>query len=430
MIIAFAFFNNSIHTTNEMNFNVQLLAHMAKVHSVVVVGEVKFEVVQFLKTKLNLQVQSQDKLRLKECDVLITQDGATLRQIEKHAKVACIPIVFINHSSRWRHQPFVCSNLTSVVSLSSQKQSINVPIEIIQSIKAPIYAKTHTSELDRENTHFSDSYKHQAIHYYQNSDRDLRIIKTLISVFNVRTDYGLTIVAPRAINRIIRMLCNSNISLKDKRQFNANQLTRFDVAIASDGEAVQSMISGVATIILGKRGLSGLVTSQNIQEHLKFHLSGRIGGELDEMIPLALVHEELNTVAQEKQHITKEMQSVGQTVKNAYNSEQIFTFLEAEITKAILLYRKLFFENDTSLLPCKSRNITSVSSNNGEALLVSDMGQILGKITSRENIILGKCNGKTSIEQIATETATPIQELAQFIRLIWEDKIIFFEYHE
>lgn len=357
-------------------------------------------------------------------DVVIVQDLMTLDNVHTAIQKST-PILFISHNDAWEAQPFVCKNLLKVFYTSRIRRHKSIPTEMVGYINKPIF--TEGASTNNENESKSDvNNKINTIHFHQQSDCDLAIIKTVIAFANSNPRMNLTIVAGTEVMLILETLKNNNVTLIEVDKF-SQSISDFDLAITSDYYALKSLYLGVPTIIVGNRGFGGLLSTQNVADHLKWHFSGRIGGELNEMIPYWVLLEEFQNLQAAYSAITDDTKKVSLTIKNQYDPYRVFTILENEIAVAYNLYKSLLSEDYYMLKPKLVKEIRIINSKSKDVFhIVNETNKVLGMISQAENEILYQFKGEKTIRDIANEVGIEDSDIRDFIRELWNEKIICF----
>ena len=426
MKILFIPYTGSLLRKSETSFNLHFIKYLSSLHSLSVVCGSHNEIIRSTTGSLGVPTHSRAILNHKEWDIIIVQDVIALKRIHRAADRASIPILFIASDDVWIFQPFMCDNLMGIVRLYSNNSTLPALSEITCNIRKPLCI-SNTGKTKLNSIVNGIRPEKQVIHIYNRSDDDLRIVKILISCFNLKPDFNLTIVVPKTVVFLLRKLVNENIAVSNEDEFDKIPLSEYDLAVGSDGFARESLFFGVPTILVGQRGIGGLVTSSNIYDHLEHHFDGRLGGELNELIPPLLLNEELNFFAREQLNVLTDTQLVSSIIKQFHDANHAFSSIENEIGKAVSLFSKLHSKNHCSLKPCKVENIKTVTEHNGDVVLFAGNGRVIGAVSASENSMLEKCTGEWTIEQIAHQCNTREEAIKGFIDLLWKENVIFFK---
>ncbi len=166
--------------------------------------------------------------------------------------------------------------------------SYGIPPELIRkidmSLDAPIIKHTH----DKSVVYFSPSG-------YDNKENVLNIIK----LFNLLSSKNLTIYTTKDIYKSVNGFSNENI--KFVCYTHPNEIIISTSAIITFGYYSRAFIKQkIPTIIIGPYGLGGWVTPDNFDYLFRENFKGRVGGNYNEIIPLAILVDEFMEIDENK----------------------------------------------------------------------------------------------------------------------------------
>jgi hypothetical protein len=179
-------------------------------------------------------------------------------------------------------------------------------------------------------------------------------------------------------------------------------------------------------MIAGSRGFSHLVSTRNIDDHLKWHFHGRIGGELGERIPIVAMYHELRDFKERYHQIEKDTRLASLKVREQFSAERVFTLIEEEITGAVVHYAAVCSQSCFSLKPNHIKEEVRIQQEGPRLYLVERHNKVLRQLSSEEGKILVSCNGNKNIAEIADERGSDLEGTVSFIRELWYQKVLYF----
>lgn len=119
----------------------------------------------------------------------------------------------------------------------------------------------------------------------------------LLPLLNLYVDYKIDILTdqPERFSDIVNT--HIKLSIKEDRE---KLIEESDILIAEGYTALKGVMMQKPVFVLGKRGFGGLIGKDNVEEHYHTGFSGRLGGGIDEYIPIRMIDFEIRKVLDEK----------------------------------------------------------------------------------------------------------------------------------
>lgn len=259
------------------------------------------------------------------------------------------------------------------------------------------------------------------LHIPSQNDKSLYSTRTLIKIFNQFSQYKLTIYYNGDPSEL-QPLCNPNITVYPFPLGNIDW-HHFQVLIGSEEIAVNGLVNDIPVIVVGLKGIGGLVTLQNIKSFINFRFEGRNGGETFEYIPPKILLYELDKMNNSElySNISNNSSYLRNHLSYCYSDDKILS----KFQEIICICKNIKENKYESIFPTLSRNIRLVNKNGSYYLVNYQYGTILGKLDSDAGEWLKKFNGKTSLKEL-TENFTIEESLEcdEFIKDLWNKKSI------
>lgn len=385
------------------------------------------EGVELVKKKYSDLIFFEDILDVneKDWDIIFVQNSANLQRIGK--KVLRKPIVFISNSDKKEDLFLNLPNLYEVIKMNSYSSLYTDMLNtgFIKFISIPVFKlyKPIVSTLEHE--------KHYKIVYFVDpDDQDLRVALAIIKAINVISYVLLTVVTTIENVNLLREVANNNISfVSPKTKSLKSFFLKHDVILASGELAIPAILSGRPVVIVGIKGLGGLVCSDNIDDFRRTCFSGRIGGSIYEDIPYQLLDYELRFALnlEDKECSSFINQNDYKDLRESYNTNWELQIVQT-VNANVSLFNYIRIKKLTlKLIPKINHNVYFQLLRNGEKAAVLDKsnGRLFGVIGKTEYLILLECDGKQRIDEI-NEKAVDIsmEDVIEFVLQLWKMKIL------
>lgn len=119
----------------------------------------------------------------------------------------------------------------------------------------------------------------------------------LLPLLNSYVDYKIDILTdqPERFSDIVNT--HIKFSIKEDRE---KLIEESDILIAEGYTALKGVMMQKPVFVLGRCGFGGLIGKDNVEEHYHTGFSGRLGGVIDEYIPIRMIDFEIRKVLDEK----------------------------------------------------------------------------------------------------------------------------------
>lgn len=396
------------------------------------------KLIEFLKTRHQLAILTNENveltidqyklqdINLSEWDLVIVQDSVSQGWIAEAVEKTETPIIFFSHNEHWKLQPILSKNLLKVFCFYNGKV-ICIPKEMVQHIDRPIFGGSGKNKVECRLTTESVNKKTKVIHFHQSNDFDLIIAKSVIDLANASLDLELDVIAEKGVRDLLKPLCNRNVTLIDSQLWNDDSLIGYPLAITSGSYALKTLFYNVPTIVVGKTGFGGLVKSETLAEHLRWRFSGRFGGEIDEVTPYWILYDEVQVFKTDLNYILKDTGKISCYIRDKFDPVRTFAFLESQMDDLVADLKTAFSKKPHTLKPVVLKDIKiEKTSKENTYLMFRDNNKIVGIISSEEIAIIQQLAGEKSIKQIAEANEMDVEDIAEFVRDLWYQKVINF----
>lgn len=374
-------------------------------------------------------------------DCCVVQDHRSLRFLKKKCGSTVPPVIWIAHSNDPEDQATAGEDIFSLVIASGMivKKDLNVPEELATNIYIPAPAPSLD---DWENLYHDGTVR--LIWIPPEEDRSLRVSKEVVSAINQEPGMRLTIVCEKPVANILKMLGNDNIayvstpvpslpvrsspvgsSSAQPSSVRSSPVRSADtIILASQDKARDYLFRQYPTVIVGMRGLGGAVTGENLAQQLSTHFQGRAGGSLYEMIPAALLLEEIRCLVREKSTLFPALKDQLAQIRQHDDTSSMVRSFTRELERVIQLHHCLSGKAPaTALKPTLPLNIRidSLPDPDPSYIVSNHINRHLGVLGEEEYRLVSRCNGQNDLDTILEN-----EESFEFIKELWAKKMIFF----
>lgn len=342
-----------------------------------------------------------------------------------------IPIVFIALTENGNNECHLVPNLYRVITIDSGINTCSWGVPKEYTTFFPIFPydlPRRFSKVERE----IDTEKPEILFFHPLGFSDSSVSRSIIQFFNYFSLSRLTIVSTEKECELLSCVTNSNIEFVDRERVKPAFLKEFDVIIAGHYDALLALIWGVKkVIIIGKRGLGGVVDNSNLEAFIKSNLQGRIGGGISEPISteLLLYSVQLSLGALTEKTDNEKMELIlAPLLENLKESLKDFNkTLKADLKISELVKNEHF--SCIYLKRCDCIKIQELSRDKSKRVLINNLtGQKLLLVNLKEVEIINTFYHKEiSLEKVLIGNPSyDRNELLTFIWTLWNLKIIYF----
>lgn len=355
-------------------------------------------------------------------DVVITQNYISAKKISiKAVKNKFYHVHFCNQPS-FSNLPVYSRNLKRIFIFDKVFDKIeNFPSEFYKYLPTPFFNKNSGDNFSHINK--SKQSKIELFYKYDNEDKNLKIVASIINFVNKNINLNLTLQLPTDVINILKISCNNNIKLVDSN-YSVN-LFDFDLNIGSEKNALSGLINGLPTLIVGNRGFGGIVTIENLQDFLSSHLSGRLGGEIGEPTPYWILFDEISDFRQKKDFYNSNAIKISTILKKMYSKERIFSLIENDFNENASIVNS---NEKLTLKPFLYNNYKLFDIENNETYYIinSKNNFIVGSVTQQEHDIITSLDGEKTILEISSNFNTKLSTLITFLNELFFENVIGF----
>lgn len=376
-------------------------------------------------------IDKKEKFLFNSVDILIVIDNECLEYLGV-IKENLPPIVFLfdGEFSDFVHQP-VLQKIVLINNDFSSQHIHGVPKELLLS--APL----NFQEIDCLAAKRTELRLVKKILYVLPQDEiRLYTAKNVISFFNFKPEYSVTILTDKNNQFLLKQISNDNIIFGCFDELNLDYILQKDLVIANNKVAKTCLCLGIPVFIVGENGLGGLVKTENIKDYYRTRFMGRIGGVYGEEVPLKLLElllEEdihyVNKLAKANSEIVLTSELVRYIGRSNLQSLEILNrlFIELHI-KAVKMNDKTHF---TTLYVKSFSNVKAVNTSNSgtdEAILIdSDTGKILGALGYEEARLFNNCQDYIKISSLHSSFPDfEIEDINSFLRQLGMEGVLGF----
>jgi len=366
-----------------------------------------------------LPVKTLKQTILSNWDIVLVQENISLLKSRKMLQGLNKPIIFFSHDTTPDNQPILMDNLVKVV--ATHKSPLREWIWPTLAVNKPYLEDTLSENYQAKDYGKDGPFKILIAH--NSHDLGLLNLKSFTYFVNYYLlDHEVTLLLESRIRvRQNTGFVNRNVKIVSRSDFDAREILNFDLVIASESDCIASMLYGVPTIVAGPKGFGGFVTENDIEEHLNFGFTGRLGGELGEIIPYWVLVDEFDLFKENQKKTLANAAKIKKRLSELLNPETIFPIIEADIIKTSMMSSSV---DGNSILVLRPWIQFSGIESNQEFIIQNSGGVQIGLISVAEKSILDLCDGSKSISQIAKLTNTSTQELVPFCIDLWFQNIV------
>lgn len=297
--------------------------------------------------------QSQENILINNYDAVISFNKRGYQFISKHLKNRHIPNIYI----------FCNSEITSEYIYNIEAFSHIIIINDDSKQIPHIFSGEYITRIDipfqlpNKTRQFQNIIDKQILVHISDNEALL----TIIPVLNNLQDREILIVNDK--NNIKPML-QSNIKCLKKSQIDiSDQINKSNLIIGDGSTILNGLLLLKTCVVVGSRGLGGLITNDNIEIQFKSGFQGRVGAERGEYIPQSLFFEEIQ-----------------RGLKNSkYDNEFFSSFLEHEYKKITSILHSIIHKSISlrsskiwNLKFRKSKQFGYYKKNDSESILIID----------------------------------------------------------
>lgn len=362
-------------------------------------------------------------------DVMVVPDALSQAFGEKIMGSMQVPVIFLSHAHRWPYLPLAGAGLLRV--LACYTGPAGVPAAFSETVRKPVMLSPGIGLKSRPLA-WGSGRQVKTLYVLEGADSDLACVRAILKAVNLCPFVRLTVVAPLEYHLMLGGVSNENISFVDDRKFRDDVFPDFDLFMGSGHRALTALYLAVPTILVGVCGLGGLISTKNIDAHIDWNFRGRIGGEVGEHIPLALLVDELVEFAKDPESIWGDMDAVTEKLRKQFSAEATFSDIEKKMDQYLSYVNRVVNEADAGLYPKLTRHVTIRDTDRSGAVeIVNGDGKVIGNAPAVGRRILNACReGEKSISEIALETSESVSEVRSFLHELWVERVIFFAFEK
>jgi|GEM_PF-6680610 hypothetical protein len=120
------------------------------------------------------------------------------------------------------------------------------------------------------------------------------LLTAVSPALNNLSNYEISVIGD---SRFTRKILNMNIRIVSKASL-TESIRSSDIVIGNSFNMLFSVLLGKPAIVVGETGFGGLITPERILKQYNCFFSGRIGGDYGELIPAALLLEDIYTISE------------------------------------------------------------------------------------------------------------------------------------
>jgi hypothetical protein len=288
----------------------------------------------------------------------------------------------------------------------------------IHSITIPIF-QNNGQLID--NTSSSPIIPLKAI-YFPGENIHQKNLKQILKAVNTFPELDITIQDTYNKFRFLMPYLNGHIKLS------ANKITDFDtfqLFIGSGSIITKGLASSKLSLVIGDKGLGGLVNLSNYEILKKYNFSGRPGGTMHEYIPHKLLSSVFNEVISLKDiSFVKQLRKY---VMRDYSANYFFQQIQQVIRETIRLSRTIKDMNRISnLCPVVGDNFLIKKSG---CTIRGNISTHLSGIDKETLELVKKCNGKETMAKVLKQEGYSNKDLSVFVENVmelWNNKLVTF----
>lgn len=358
-----------------------------------------------------------NKVAWSDWDMILTNTSRSLLKVERKVADTNIPVVFISCEDQWGHKPFEFRNLLKVFSLHHGIYDFISP-EIISYLHKPVLLSAKKKSRSKNKKDSATK-----ILFFASDDPHARDLAAVIQFANSHSEiFNFTILVNKERLDTINHWINPTVILKDSHAFSTELRENYDLAFASGYACTVCLVCGLTTMVVGRRGYGGLVTSSNLNEFIISNFQGRIGGEIGEDVPYWILNDEMENFLLGKEETDNDTEHLARTCANIYAPQQAFDHIEKELISLFRLVGKIDSPAE-QLRPIVSPGMQIIRSNQS-LYLTKNGGRFLASISDAEKVVIEQCNGVNTLAVISKMLQVDPQEMGAFITELWFNKIV------
>jgi hypothetical protein len=257
------------------------------------------------------------------------------------------------------------------------------------------------------------------IAYVSVASRDeLSQLISVVSVFNQLGTQVLYIICPTEFHGVLRQMTNDNITLIS--QVHANSI--FVHLVITYGSAVLHFLKlQIPVIVMGPKGLGGLVTAESFDCLYRRHFMGRPGAMAGEPVPMEILGEEMLSI----RHDQRELAELQRLAENT----RVQSLAEADsIVEGIALHFHHIFDirRRGDLKPRILSNIYFKKIQARALVIRSQLHDVLAQVDKQDLQFLKKMDGTISCTDLLAQSGMAEDEFWQTLYSLMYKKIICF----
>ncbi|MBY2897275.1 hypothetical protein AE938_00105 [Bacteroides fragilis] len=238
-----------------------------------------------------LYIPPSSHIKTEEAEIILTYGKTGLSHISQFARKSNIPIIhFINTEYLKDEYLSEDQQVEKIILCDCFNQLLESFFQKDKMFVLPYFSKpvvTKNVEIRNKNSPklliaiAHPNLKNSPVYYISN-------------LLNILSDYRITILYN---GDPLIPIFNSNITLINVKESNIEKVILSNDIIIGDGISIYTGIMlGKPCIVIGEQGYGGLITPQNLSQQFANKFQGRIGGSLNEYIPLNLIMNDIQYV--------------------------------------------------------------------------------------------------------------------------------------
>jgi len=374
-----------------------------------------------------IRVVSRSEIKESDWDVVLVDDLEHYVWIK--SLIRSKPIIFIAHTNDSRNQCFAVKNLYRVIVSNStiRPSSWGIPDRIVSYLSFQPTLPVIMKKRSRKSKYFKIAY------IINENDSTLATARKVLSALNLVTYCQVIVLGTEENKALLLNQANPHIRFLDKDKSYLTTLYSVDAVLASGEDILNSLRFNIPSIVLGEKGIGGLVTTQNYGDFDETNFQGRVGGAYNEDIPFPLLDFEIKLALELEEYPFRPIisQATFKQISDRFNKSMIATF-KLIVFKEYVLYKRL--KNNYDVLKLKPHivvniNVSSVGSQYNSHCIITNLlsNKIIGSLDKAEASVIEHFNGINTINTILGQfDLFPKADILSIVHQLWGMKVITF----
>jgi hypothetical protein len=371
-----------------------------------------------------IKIANLNKVTYSKWDIVIYFDSVIQsKAFSVQSKVLKLPSIFLSFSEKAIHQPIMTINpINRIVNCyrpNPKIQGKNFDSYAIFCRRSTFIFNFTAKELENENF---DSF----IHIITDEDYNLAIVKRIISVIGGSPNTKLYIYGNHFEKQFINIELYDNVFFEVYDESNPINLSSNSIIIGSGQPIYESILNNIPAIIVGERGLGGIMADKLLKKQYLTDFRGRIGAELFEAIPASILGGEISTILSRLKNNEYEALPLSKDIKRF---EENYLDIVGIIGYVISVNKQLVSSDYLKLIPKVNPLVTIELVNDEQYVIFLNRNPtfVLGK---NEYNIVSKINSIDNISHIINSAILEYKSskniIYTFFKGLYSSNIIYF----